>query len=192
MIKKYAVAGIAAFLVVISTNVFAEEKNQELSVFGFINSPSEPDGDPIILMNATAGHYFTPQLLGTLTVTMFGAGDLSSVGFGFGGKYYFSDGKKGDFVPFVLGEFMLSSSYMYTYPTTIDTSTTEFVFGGGAAYFLSETASFDARYTLKSGTTESSMETFTCNNFSCPGYQTTTSTYDTASTEILFGFTQRF
>ncbi len=54
------------------------------------------------------GYYFTPQVVGTINVMTFtsstGGNTTGMVDVGVGAKYYFSVGKKGDFVPWVEGD----------------------------------------------------------------------------------------
>lgn len=187
MIKKYAIAGIAAFLSIISTNVLAAEKQKEVSIFGYYNKPTEPAGqDPTLLINLSEGIYFTDKFLGTLTMTALGSGNFTSLGVGLGVKYYFSIGKTGDFVPFVVADFMLTQGYLDMTATSTDTLSKEFVFGVGGSYFINETASFDTRFVHRGGTTDSTTDRWTF------PYGSSSSSYDSASNELTVGFTQRF
>lgn len=166
-----------AMLAAVSSTAFAAEKGNEVSVFGsIINQTSPSPSLTTIIINASYGRYVTERLTVTGSVFKFDSGagasksQLTSVGVGV--KYYFKSGKQGDFVPFVAGSVNVG---------TIDVgaagsgSTLGIRAGGGASYFVSETASVDARLELAAGT------------MSIGGFS-----QNTSSTELTVGITQRF
>lgn len=145
MSKKYLVAAILA--IGISSNAFAEEKQQEISVSGNFTSQISPSGGSnTMFLLGHYGRYFKPQILGTVNVMAMNSGSsFNMFGAGVGGKYYFKVGQKGDFVPFVDADVMIITLKV------AGTSTTPFQIsaGGGASYFLTETASVDGRASLQ-------------------------------------------
>ncbi|MBI5625815.1 MAG: hypothetical protein HY935_01225, partial [Nitrosomonadales bacterium] len=145
MNKKYLVAAILA--IGISANAFADEKQQEIGINGnYINQVSPSGGTDTLLVFGHYGRYFKPQILGTVNVMVMNTGSNSNIfGAGVGGKYYFKVGQKGDFVPFVDADVMVITLKV------AGTSTTPFQIsaGGGASYFLTETASVDGRASIQ-------------------------------------------
>jgi hypothetical protein len=130
-----------AILAAVSSTAFAAEKGNELSVYGSVMdqiSPSTGSGTTTII-NASYGRYMTDRLLITGSVFVMNNTAFKEVTAGVGTKYYFMVGKKGDFVPFVGGSVQLG---------TIDVgggsgTTFGLDLGGGASYFITETASID-------------------------------------------------
>lgn len=145
MNTKYLVAAILA--IGISSNAFAEEKQQELSVSGNFSSQLSPSGGTDLLnLNGYYGRYFKPQILGTVNLMAMTTGSsFNMFGVGVGGKYYFRVGQKGDFVPFVNADVMVISMKSGNFSST----PFQIAAGGGASYFLTETASIDGRAALQ-------------------------------------------
>lgn len=143
--KTYLVAALLALG--ITSTAFAEEKKQEIGVNGFYQNQVSPSGgSDTLFVQGHYGRYFKPQLLGIVNVLGIKSGSTSQTfGAGVGAKYYFKVGQKGDFVPFVDADVMVLAvkSGIWT-STPIQLSA-----GGGASYFLSETASFDGRAALQ-------------------------------------------
>lgn len=162
----------AAILAAASTSAFAAEKSNEVSVYGSIISQSTPTSSTTAIVYASYGRYLTERLLITGSASKFdGGGAFKMTTVGVGVKYYFKSGKQGDFVPFVAGSMNVGSIDVGN-----NTGTTVGVrAGGGASYFLSETASVDARLELVAGDQ-------TIGGFS----------QSTSSTEFTVGLTQRF
>lgn len=145
MNKKYLLAALLA--TAISSNAFAEEKQQEISVSGNFTSQLDPAGgsDTLFLLGHY-GRYFKPQILGTVNVMAMKSGSSYEMfGAGVGGKYYFRVGQKGEFVPFVDADVMVISMKSGNFSST----PLQIAAGGGASYFLSETASIDGRASLQ-------------------------------------------
>ena len=162
-----------AILAAVSSTAFAAEKRNEVSVYGSIINQSTPTSSTTSIIYASYGRYFTERLLLTGSVSQFDAGGaIKMTTVGVGVKYYFRSGQKGDFVPFVAGSLNVGSIDMGASGTG---STIGVRGGGGASYFLSETASVDARLELVAG------------NQSMGGFSQSTS-----STEFTVGLTQRF
>jgi hypothetical protein len=158
-------------LAALSSTAFAAEKSNEVSVYGSLINQSTPASSTSTIVNATYGRYLTERLLLTGSVTVFNAQSFKMGTVGVGVKYYFGSGQKGDFVPFVAG-----SVNVGTIDTGAASGTTAGIrAGGGASYFVSETASFDARLELVAGSQ------------SIGGFSQSTS-----STEFTVGLTQRF
>lgn len=155
MNKRYLVAAILA--IGISSNACAEEKQQEISVSGNFTSQLNPSGGTdTLFMLGHYGRYFKPQVLGTVNVMAMKSGSSYNMfGAGVGGKYYFKVGQKGDFVPFVDADVMVITLKI------AGTSTTPFQIsvGGGASYFLTETASADARASIQAQSASGSTST---------------------------------
>ena len=161
------------FLAAISTSAFAAEKQGEISVTGSISTTSQDTGGSTTMtfVNLSYGAYITEQLV--ITVSDF-IMISDSVGFnllGLGAKYYLSAGKKGDFVPF--GEAGLNLGFISTPLDILDTS--GFYIGGGASYYMTETASADGRLT-----------------FSSQNVSGIYGSYSQTQTQFLVGLTQRF
>jgi len=175
---KYLAAAI--LLMGIFSNAYAEEKQNELSAFMYINDPIEPTGqDPTVTMYASYGRYLTEQLAITGSITTTASGGFSMGGIGFGGKYYFSAGRKGDVVPFVLAELQFGAGG----DNTTDIYYTNIAAGGGASFFITETASIDGRLVYQAGSTTATTYT---------AFGTFDSTYDSSSMLLTIGITQRF
>lgn len=173
MNKKYLVAAILATAV--SSNAFAEEKKNEVSAFIYANKQTDPDQDPLVTVYASYGRYFKERIAVTGSINITKSGGMNMGGVGIGGKYYFKVGQKGDFVPFVLAELQLgmgsaTGADLYYYNISA---------GGGASYFVTETASIDGRLFLQKGATDACFGGY-CNS------QSTTAVMLTA------GLTQRF
>lgn len=174
MNKKYIVAAILATAV--SSNAFAEEKKNEISAFVYANQQTNPSGQkPLVTVYASYGKYIRENIAITGSVNVTKAGGTNMGGFGIGGKYYFKVGQKGEFVPFALAELQLgmgSSSGLTLYYGNI-------AVGGGASYFITETASIDGRLQYQAGSTDSCLG----------GYCSSSST---SAIMAIVGLTQRF
>lgn len=143
--KTYLVAALLALGM--ASTAFAEEKQQEIGINGFYQNQVSPSGgSDTLFVQGHYGRYFKPQLLGTVNVLGITSGSVSqTIGAGVGAKYYFKVGQKGDFVPFVDADVMVLAVKAGIWTSTpVQVSA-----GGGASYFLSETASFDARAALQ-------------------------------------------
>lgn len=165
-----------AILAAISSTAFAAEKGNEVSVYGsIINQTSPGPSSTTTIVNASYGRYFTERLALIGNVTVLNAGSAKATTLGVGAKYYFKSGQKGDFVPFVAGSLNVGTmDFGGGSGTTIGIRA-----GGGASYFVSETASIDARLELVAGS-----QYVTVGGFS--------STNSMSSTEFTVGITQRF
>ena len=103
-------------------------------------------------INGQWGHYFKPQLLGTVSVNYFGLDGSgftdTQLGVTVGAKYYFKEGKKGDFTPFVQGEVGLGVIQNTFSGTTYSATGGELSAAGGGTYWLTESAgiNIDGRY----------------------------------------------
>jgi hypothetical protein len=142
-LRKLVLPAIVA--IAFSGGALAQEKNSEISVFGLVQSQTKPSGGSSFgTIYGAYGFYVLPQLVVNVNVSWSGSstpggGSSSSTGLGAGLKYYFSAGKKGDFVPFVGGDVMGQSMSGGGGNLTI----TDLYVGG--SYFLSETASMDVK-----------------------------------------------
>jgi hypothetical protein len=136
--KLLAVAILAA----VSSTAFAAEKGNELSVYGNIQdqiSPSTGSGTTTTI-NASYGKYMTDRLLITGSAFIMDNTGFKMITAGVGTKYYFKVGQKGDFVPFVAGSVQLGSINISGVGSG---NTFGLDLGGGASYFVTETASLD-------------------------------------------------
>lgn len=178
MNKKYLVAAILATAV--SSNAFAEEKKNEISAFVYANKQIDPAGqDPMVTVYASYGKYLTERIALTGSVNVTKSGGMNMGGVGVGGKYYFKVGQKGDFVPFALAEIQVGSgsgSGFTLYYGNI-------AVGGGASYFITETASIDGRLVAQAGTQSTTTST-TFGDY--------TSSNSTSAVLLTVGLTQRF
>jgi hypothetical protein len=171
--KLLAVAILAA----VSTSAFAAEKGNEVSVYGSIMdqvSPSTGSGTTTVI-NASYGRYMTDRLLITGTAFVMNNAAFKETTVGVGSKYYFMAGKKGDFVPFVAGSVQLGTINL----TGGSGTTFGISLGGGASYFVTETASVDAH----------ADAVFGSEYITVGGYSSTTST---TNLNLTVGITQRF
>lgn len=176
--KKYMVAAILA--TVVSSNAFAEEKKNEISAFVYANKQITPSGqDPMVTVYASYGKYIRENVAITGSVNVTKAGGTNMAGVGFGGKYYFKVGQKGDFVPFVNAELQLG----FGSGTGYTESHVNLAGGGGASYFITETASIDGRLVYQVGSSSTTIDVF--------GGQSTSS-QSTSSLLLTAGLTQRF
>jgi hypothetical protein len=133
-------------------SAMAQKGMWEMSVAGNVeNSTNEYDtgaGTTSIdstntFINVDVGRYFTPKLVGRVSVGMFGSetGGTKSLGMtvGAGVKYYFGEAAKSQWVPFVNGGLNIVS---------LDAGGTTYsgagvVGGGGVSYFITEEVSGD-------------------------------------------------
>lgn len=96
---------------------------------------------------ADVGRYFTPKLVGRVSVSMFGSDDgtSSSVGTtaGVGVKYYFGQAAKSKWIPFVQGGVNLVMFSAESAGFTTDAFGAGVVGGGGVSHFLTEEVSID-------------------------------------------------
>lgn len=95
-------------------------------------------------ITADVGRYFTPKLVGRVSASMFGSDDgqgNSSLGtnVGAGIKFYFGEGAKSKWVPFVQGGLNIA---IYD-GGTFTASGMGIVGGGGVSHFLTEEVSLD-------------------------------------------------
>jgi len=176
--KKYIVAGLLAILA--ASNAYAEEKKNELSAFLYVNNQITPSGqDPTVTVYASYGRYLKERVVLTVSASMIASGGFTMGGPGVGVKYYFKTGQKGDFVPFLSGEGQFglggdANTDIYYYNLAV---------GGGASYFVTETASLDGRLVYQLG----SMTTTTYT-----GFGSFDSTSSTTAMLLTVGLTQRF
>lgn len=177
MNKKYLVAAILATAV--SSNAFAEEKKNEISAFVYATKQIDPAQDPMVTVYASYGKYLTERIAITGSVNVTKSGGFSLGGVGFGGKYYFKVGQKGDFVPFVVAELQAGLGG----DASTDIYYTNLSGGGGASLFITETASIDGRLVYQVGS--QSVTTYT-------GFGTYDSTVSTSAALLTLGITQRF
>jgi hypothetical protein len=171
--KLLAVVILAA----VSSTAFAAEKGNELSVYGSIMdqvSPSTGSGTTTVI-NASYGRYMTDRLLITGSAFVMSNTAFKETTAGVGAKYYFMVGKKGDFVPFVAGSVQLGSINM----GVGSGATFGLDLGGGASYFITETASLDGHVDAVFGS-----DYMTVNGNS--------STTSTTNLNLTVGITQRF
>lgn len=147
---KSVIAGGILLASVVSLPAFADEftpNRSEVSFSGNITSSSYSGGSASStssFLYGSYGYYFTPQVVGQVMVEGFsqssGGTTIGQTTLGIGAKYYFSQGKQGDFVPWVTGELDVTGVSM---ATAFGSAT-----GGGAGisgaiggtYWLTETA----------------------------------------------------
>ena len=122
--KHVVLGGVLGSMALVSVQASAEEdffapKQNEISMYGSIDNQSQStSGGPstsstVETIFGQFGHYFKPQIVGTVGVGLMKSGsggnsttftDVSA-----GVKYYFKEGRKGDWTPFVMGDVGLSN-----------------------------------------------------------------------------------
>lgn len=176
--KKLTLAVLVASIFAASS-AMAAGANNEISAMGFVDSSKDDSPgaqqNTITMLNLAYGMYFTPQLVGRVSGTVVGSetGGTTSTAtmLGLGAKYYFAEGAKSAWVPFVFGDFTVLS--MESGGTSA--SGIGFDAGAGASNFLTETVSFDVDVRAYSNTVSYSGGDATING-----------------TRVSFGFTARF
>jgi hypothetical protein len=130
-------------------------------------------------VNVDVGRYFTSKLVGRVSLAMFGsdtAGSKSTgTAIGVGVKYYFGEGAKSQWVPFVNGGINVVGAEAKSGNTTTSFTGAGIVGGGGVSYFISEDVSADL-----------SLQGF-ANSMTSGNFDMTQS-----GTRFLFGLTGRF
>ena len=139
---KSVIAGSILLASVFSLPAFADEfkpNRSEFSFSGNITSSSYSGGgasSTTRMLDGSYGYYFTPQIVGQVVVVDFQSSSVGLSIVGVGAKYYFSQGKQGDFVPWVTGELDLTSVSMAS-----GSGGGAGISGAiGATYWLTETA----------------------------------------------------
>lgn len=128
----------------IASSAFAANKNRELSIDGnFMAS----DGQSASLFNASLGQFVTPQFAVVTALTTQRNFVYTATTIGVGGKFFFMDGFKGDLVPFA--GFGIGLRLSAT-ATDSNHGSTQYDINGGVAYFLSDSATLDAKLRLLS------------------------------------------
>lgn len=176
--KKSALAVLVVSIFAASSAMAAGVGN-EISVNGMIDSSKDDSPGAqqttFTLINAAYGMYFTPQLVGRVSGTLIGfetGGSTSTVTMiGVGAKYYFAEGAKSAWVPFVLGDVSTLSA------ESGGSSASGYGFdaGAGVSNFITETVSFDISVKAYSNTVQAGGTDFT-----------------TTGTRAELGFTARF
>lgn len=148
----------------------AEAQKNEVSLYGSWEDINEPTDLSQTHLNVRYGRFMSPQLLGTAGVlySRFKGPtiDASSAGFTVGAKYYVNAPRAQAIAPF------LDASVGAAITDDGRESSTDFTweFGGGVAYFLTESTSLDAALRL---------------------FHTSTDV-ETKGTRFFFGITTRF
>lgn len=139
-VKKFILV-LVVFLGIV-TSAFAAPKNRELAVDGnFIAS----DGNSASLLNVSFGQYVTPQFaVLTTLMTQRNFVDTATT-IGVGGKFLFFDGFRGDLVPFAGAGIGLR---LKATTGNANNAATQYDINGGAAYFLSDNSTIDAKIRL--------------------------------------------
>ena len=140
-LKKLIVLLIMSFGAV--TSAFATGKSRELSLDG--NYISIQGQSSASLFNASLGQFVTPQFAIVTALTTQQNFGYTATSIGLGGKFYFMDGFKGDLVPFAgLGIALRLAST----PTDSNHGSTQYDANLGLAFFLSDSATLDAKVRL--------------------------------------------
>ncbi|HUX90707.1 MAG TPA: hypothetical protein VMV48_08460 [Gallionellaceae bacterium] len=122
------------------TSAFAAGKTREFSLDGnYISVQGQPFAS---LLNVSLGQFVTPQFVIVTALTTQQNFGYSATSIGLGGKYYFMDGFKGDLVPFAgLGIALRLAAT----PTDSNHGSTQYDAGLGLAFFLTDSATLDAK-----------------------------------------------
>jgi len=140
-VNKFLVLLIAIFGSV--TSAFAAGKTREFSLDG--NYISIQGQNSASLLNASLGQFLTPQFVVVTALTSQQNFAYSATSIGLGGKYYFMDGFKGDLVPFAgLGIALRLAAT----PTDSNHGSTQYDASLGLAFFVSDSATLDAKVRL--------------------------------------------
>lgn len=155
-----------------------ENKSSTMSGTGFSSTTDTTQ----TFIAADVGRYFSPKLVGRVSVSMFGSdsGTSNSVGTtaGVGVKYYFGEAAKSKWVPFVQGGLNLVMFSSSSPGTTTDAFGAGIVGGGGVSHFLTEDVSLDLAGQVFADTM----------TVDAPG----SPTLENSGLRILFGITARY
>ena len=156
LIGSICMATILASMFV-SHSALAEKGMWEMSVAGNISNTSSTYTSTFgssttdttqTFINADVGRYFTPKLVGRVSVSMFGSdsgGGNSSLGTaaGVGVKYYFGEAAKSKWIPFIQGGVNIVMFSSTSAGNSSDAFGAGVVGGGGISHFLTEEVSID-------------------------------------------------
>jgi hypothetical protein len=176
--KNQLLVAFLAASTLAATSAIAGGNQSELQFSGSLASnSSNGTSSSSTNINAAYGYSFTPQIIGRASIFLNGndsGGSKSTMTYlGVGAKYYFSEGHKSAWVPFVLAD--LQTLAMDNAGTT--TNGMGYDAGVGVSDFLTETISFDITALMNSFTIKGS-------NGAPDSSQT--------GTRVDFGFTARF
>ena len=114
----------------------AQTYRHELSAFGsWTRMKQSGEAVNVNILDVDYGYYFTPQTVGTLGISRFSSDRIGSTDVTLGGKYYFGVGRRDSIVPYVAGGIGTTK--------TAGERARRWELGGGFAYFVTESTSFD-------------------------------------------------
>jgi hypothetical protein len=114
----------------------AQTYRHELSFFGnWTRLKQSGQAVSVSILDVDYGYYFTPQMVGTLGISRFSTDGMGSTDVMLGGKYYFGVGRRDSILPYLAGG-------LGTTKTAVERAR-RWELGGGFAYFLTESTSFD-------------------------------------------------
>lgn len=126
----------------IATSAMAAGKSRELAVDGnYVGT----DGATASLLNASIGQFVTPQLAIVTSLSSQKNFAYTATTISVGGKYYFMDGFRGDLVPFAGAGIGLR---LAATATDSNHGSTAYDLNAGLAYFLTDSATLDAKIKL--------------------------------------------
>jgi opacity protein-like surface antigen len=149
---------VLGFVLALSSVPAAAQALNEVSIFGSWDDVREPSDLEQTTLHLRYGRYMTPQVVATLGVsrTSFdGSGvDFTMTALTVGGKYYFGERRASTLVPFADVAIGVAAT------DTPGQDGTDFTWeiGGGAAFFLNDTTSFDASLRYYHTSTESTTK----------------------------------
>jgi hypothetical protein len=135
---------IGVILALLSAPLAAQTFRHELSFFGSFDYMDEPVDLDRTVLNIRYGHYFSEQLVGTLTLGRESyrvtGPDTTLTSFTAGAKYYFGLPRRTTFVPFLEAAIGFATIDV---PGVGDETDLTWEIGGGGAYFITDSTSAD-------------------------------------------------
>ena len=138
-LNKFVLLLIATLCV--ATTALAAGKSREFAMdANFVDVQGESASS---ILNVSLGQFLSPQVVIVTALRSHSNFGYTGTTIGFGGKYYFMDGFRGDLVPFAglgLGLRVKDSNR----------ASTEYDFNGGLAFFMADNTTLDAKIRLLS------------------------------------------
>lgn len=125
-------------LLAVMASAFAAPKSREIAIDG--NYVKVEKGASASLLNVSLGQFLTPQVVIVTNLSTQRNFAYTATSIGLGGKFFFIDGFRGDLVPFAgIGIALRQRN------AAITESATQTDLNLGLAYFLTESATLDAK-----------------------------------------------
>ena len=149
---------LSAFLALPAAAQSVAPVSNEVSLFGSWDDVREPSDIEQTTIHLRYGRYMTPQIVATAGISRMsfdGSGvDFTMTSFTVGGKYYFGERRASALLPFA----DVAIGVALTDAPGQDGTDFTWEIGGGAAFFLNDTTSFDASIRYYHTDTESTTK----------------------------------